>query len=159
MALLASLVAADGYARLGAEERFLELQCQIFAKIGTALHPAATTSTAATTAEHVTEAKELSEDVAEVLKDRGIEAGRLPRAPEPCMAIAVVYGALVCVGEHGIGFADFLEFFFRVGIVGIAVRMELQGQFAVGALEFDLGDRAGHAQHFIVIAFCVRRQK
>ena len=74
------------------------------------------------------------------------------------MAVAVVDGALIGVGEHGVGFADFFEFFFRVRIVGIAVGMVLQRELAIGALEFDLGDSAGHAQHFVVVAFCVRRQ-
>ena len=74
------------------------------------------------------------------------------------MAVAVVHGALVGVGEHGIGLADFFELFFRVRIIRIAVGMVLQRQLAIGALEFDLGDRAGHAQHFVVIAFCVRGQ-
>ena len=79
-------------------------------------------------------------------------------AAESGVAVAVVDGALVGVGEHGVGFADFLEFFFRVGIVGIAVGMKLQRELAIGALEFQLRDGAGHAQHFVVIAFCVRGQ-
>jgi hypothetical protein len=37
--------------------------------------------------------------------------------------------------------------------------MILQCELAVGALEFYFSDRAAHAQHFVVIAFCVRRQK
>jgi hypothetical protein len=36
--------------------------------------------------------------------------------------------------------------------------MELQRELAVGALEFDFGDSAGHAQHFVVVAFGVRGQ-
>src|SRR5713226_9031716 len=159
MTFLASLVAANRDARLRAEERFLKLQRQVFPKIGAALHPAATASSAATTAEDVAEAEQLSEDIAEVLKHRGIKARALPRtAAKSGMAIAVIDGALVRVGQHGIGFADFLEFIFRVRIVGIAVRMKLQRQLAIGALEFLLRDRTGHAQHFVVVAFCVRRQ-
>ena len=50
------------------------------------------------------------------------------------MAIAVVDGALVGVGKHGVGFANFLELFFRVGIVRITIGMVLQRELAVGAL-------------------------
>ena len=98
-------------------------------------------------------------NIAEILKDRWIEAATLPRtAAQSGVAVAVIHGALVRVGEHGVGFADFLEFIFRVRIVGIAIRMKLQRQLAIGALQFLLRDRAGHAQHFVVVAFCVRRQ-
>src|ERR1017187_2022131 len=74
------------------------------------------------------------------------------------MAKAIISRALVRIGEHGIGFTDFLKLFFRVRIVGIAVGMELQRELPVDALEFHLCDRAAHAQHFVVVAFCVRRQ-
>ena len=158
-AVFASFVAANRDLRLRAEECLLELEGQVFAKIGAALNAAAAASAAAAATEHVAEAEELAEDVAEVLEDGGIEARGLPRAAaEAGVAVAVVGGALVGVGEHGIGFADFLEFFFRVGIVGIAVGMKLQRELAIGALELDFGDRAAHAQHFVVIAFCVRGQ-
>ncbi len=78
---------------------------------------------------------------------------------EAGVAVAVVDGALIGVGEDRVGFADFLEFFFRVRIVGIAVGMELQRQLAVGALQLDFGHGAGDAQHLVVIAFCVGGQK
>ena len=58
----------------------------------------------------------------------------------------------------GVGLADFLEFFFRVGIVGIAVGMVLQRELAIGALELDFSNRAAHAQHFVVVAFGVGGQ-
>jgi hypothetical protein len=74
------------------------------------------------------------------------------------MAIPVVDRALLRVGENRIGLADLFEFFFRVGIIGIPVRMVLQCKLAVSALQLNFRDRAGHAQYFVVIAFCVRRQ-
>ena len=157
-AFLTSLVTANGDARLGAEECFLELERQIFAKIRAALHAAATPATTATP-EHVAETKELSEDIAEILEYCGIEAGARTRtAAQSSMSVAIVGGALVRVGEHGISLADFLEFFFRVRIIGIAVRMVLQGELAISALQFYFGDCAGDAQYFVIIAFCVRGQ-
>ena len=71
---------------------------------------------------------------------------------------AVVDAALFDIRQYGVGFAALLEFFFRVGIVGIAVGMELQRQFAIGALDLLLGGGAGQAQHLVVVAFSVAGQ-
>ncbi len=158
VALLARLMAPNGNAGLRPEECFLELEREVFAEIGAALHPAATTPAAAT-AEHVAEAEKFSEYVAEVLKDRRIETCTRARAPaQSGVAVAIIDGALIGVGEHGIGFTDFLEFLFRIRIVGIAVWMELQREFAIRALEFLFRDSAGYTQHIVIVAFCVRRQ-
>src|SRR5271165_5256206 len=72
VAFLASLVAADCNTSLFAEKGFFEFEREILAKVGAALHPAATA--AATSAEQIAEAEELAEDVAEVLEDGGIES-------------------------------------------------------------------------------------
>ena len=158
MAFLASLMTANGNARLGPEECFLELERQIFAKIGAALHAAATAATTATP-EHVAEAEELSEDIAEILEYCGIETGaRTATAAQSSMSVAIVGGSLLRIGEHGVSLAHFLEFLFRIRIIGIAVRMELQCELAIGALQFYLGDCASHTQYFIKsrFAFVVR---
>jgi hypothetical protein len=36
--------------------------------------------------------------------------------------------------------------------------MVLHGELAVRALQFNFGDGAADAQHFVIIAFCVRGQ-
>src|ERR1700733_8562368 len=153
-------MAANRYLGLGAEECLLELESKVFTQIGAALHAVATASaSAATSAKHIPEAEELAKNVAEILEDGRIEARGLPRAAtQSGMAVAVVNGALVGIGKHRVGFADFFEFVFRVRIIGIAVGMILQRELAIGALELDFGDRAVHAQHFVVVAFCVRGQ-
>src|ERR1700756_5827915 len=74
------------------------------------------------------------------------------------MPEAVVHCALVRVGEYRIRLADFFELFFGVRIVGISIRMVLQSQLPVSGLQLHLGDRSGHSQHLVIIAFCVRRQ-
>jgi hypothetical protein len=71
---------------------------------------------------------------------------------------AVVDVTFFCIRQHGVSFTALFEFFFRVGVIGIAVGMELQRQFAVGALEFLVGCRAGYAQNLIVVAFSVAGQ-
>jgi hypothetical protein len=141
---------------LFAEESFFEFQRQVFAKICAALHAAATSSASS---EHVAEAEELAEDVAEVLEDTGIETTTLSGPPaQSRVAVAIVGGALFRVGEHSVSFAYFFEFFFGIRIIRIAVGMILERKFAVGALEFYFRNRAGHAQYFVVIAFCVGGQ-
>jgi hypothetical protein len=141
VAILARLVAPHRHPRFRPEERFLKFQSQIFAEIGAALHPAAPASASGAPTEHIAEAEEFSEDVAEVLKNRGIEARTLPcSTTESGVAVAIIRGTLVGVGEHGVGLADFFEFFFRVRVVRIAVGMVLQSELAIGALQLYLSD-------------------
>jgi hypothetical protein len=143
VAFFAGLVPPHADLLLNTEESFLELQREIFAQVGAALHTAAAPSAAS---EHVAEAEELAEDVAEILEDSGIEAGTLRGgAAKSSMAVSVVHGTLLRVGQHRVGFADLLKPLFRVGVVGIAVGMVLERQFAVGTLEFEVSDAAGHA--------------
>jgi hypothetical protein len=53
------------------------------------------------------------------------------------MAVAVVERPLLGVGEDRVSFRDFLEFFFRIRIVRIAIGMPLHGQLAISALQFN----------------------
>src|ERR1700683_2181121 len=138
-----------------AEERFLEFQGQVFAQIGAALHPAAAAAT--TASKYVVHAKKFAEDVAQILETCAVKSPALPAA-QASMAVAVIRGALVPISEHRIGLAHLFEFFLGVRIIGVAVGMVLERQFAIGALQLNFGDRAGHTQYFVVIAFCVRRQ-
>lgn len=52
------------------------------------------------------------------------------------MAKTVVGGTFFGIRQNGVGFAAFFELFFRVRVIGIAVGMELQRQFAIGAFDF-----------------------
>ena len=70
-------------------------------------------------------------------------------------ADAIVKDALVGIGKDGVGLSGLFEFFFGGGIVGITVRMKLQGQLAISALNFLIVSGAGDAQHFVKIAFSV----
>jgi hypothetical protein len=75
------------------------------------------------------------------------------------VAIAVVHGSFLRVGEDGVSFADFFEPLLRIRIIGVAVGVVLQRKLAVRALEFEVSDRAGNAQNLVVVSFCVCRQK
>jgi hypothetical protein len=75
------------------------------------------------------------------------------------VAIPVVNRSLFGVGEDSVSFADFFEPLLRIRVIRIAVWVVLQRKLAIGALEFDLSDRAGNAQNLVIVSFCVRRQK
>src|SRR5262249_33711614 len=71
------------------------------------------------------------------------------------MAELIVARALLAVDEHAVRFACFFEFFFRLWIPGIAVRVILHRQFAVRALDLLIAGAAFYAQNFVIIAFCL----
>jgi hypothetical protein len=133
---------------------FFELQRDIFPQIGTTLGTAAPTGTAA---EKISEAKKVSEDLADILKDCRVESACSCTAHRS-MSKAVVRGPLVGVRQDRVGLAAFFEFFFRVRIIRIAIGMKLQRQPAIGALDLLLVGFAGNPKHFVIVAFYVAGQ-
>ena len=71
------------------------------------------------------------------------------------MAKAVVGGALLLIAQHGVGLAALLEAFLGLMVAGVAVRVKLQRQLAIGALDLAVRRDAGDAEYFVVIAFDV----
>src|SRR5260370_18470517 len=135
---------------LSAERGFFEFEGDIYAKIRSALRPSS--SPAAAPTKDVAETEELPKDIVEILKDGAIEACTRSAAAQSRMAKAVIHSALLRVREHGICFARFFEFLFSVGIVGIAVRMVLQRQLTIGALDLLVGRPTLHSQYLVVIS-------
>jgi hypothetical protein len=148
-------MAADYDLRLFAKDRLLELQSDVFAQIRTALGAG---TTARASAKKIAETEEVSENLAEVVKDCGINSRRASNPAYSGVAEAVVGASLVGVRQNGIGFTALLELFLSVGVIGIAVRVKLQGQFAVGALDLLLTRPAGNPEDLVVIAFYVASQ-
>jgi hypothetical protein len=68
------------------------------------------------------------------------------------VAVLVVGGALLRVGQDLVGFLGFLELLLGLGIVRIAVRMVLHGQLAVGLLDLVVRGVAVDAEDFVVVA-------
>ena len=130
-----TLFVAPNFHLLGdAENRFLEFQRNVFAKIGAALRPRA--AAAAPASEHIAEAEDVAKDVVEVVKDGGVEAAE--PAPRRFLRRHVRSGRserVSPVGQNGVGFAALLEALFASGIIGIAVGMVLQGKLAIRALD------------------------
>jgi hypothetical protein len=73
------------------------------------------------------------------------------------VAEAVVEVALIGIGQHRVRLGAFLEVILGRLVAGIPVGMELQRELAVGALDFLIGRRTRHAQHFVIIAFTHER--
>ena len=151
-------MALDGNFLLDAKDGLVEVEFKVLAQIGAALCPAAATATA----EHVAHAEEAAENVAEigeVLEDGGIEARSATDTTDPGVSIAIVGSALLRISEDGIGLGDLLEFFLGDGgIARIAIRVVLECQLAIGALDLLIGRGAGDTQDFVVIAFTVAAQ-
>ncbi len=154
-AVFTGLVTPDGNLRLLAEHGFLELQSDVLAQVGAALRPRAP---ARTSAEEIAEAKEVAENLTEVVKDAGIDARRPSNSAYAGVSEAVVGGSLVGIRQNRVGFAALFELVFRVRIVGIAIRVKLQRQLAVGTLDFLLAGSAGNPEDLVVIAFYVASQ-
>src|SRR5690606_19270042 len=112
----------DGDALLRSLESVLQRDAEVITQVratGIGAGPPAPRSTRAT--------EEILEDIGEAAAK--IEARRAgPRAAahaafEGAVAEAVVGRALLVILQHVIGFVHFLEFLFRIGIIGVAVGM------------------------------------
>ena len=154
-AIFAGFVATDGNLGFLAEDCFLELQGDVLAQVRTALGAGAPASSSA---EKIAETEEVPENLAEIIEDGGIDASRSSHSTDARMAEPVIGGSLVRIRQNGVSLAALLEPVFRVGIVGVAVRVKLQSQLAVGALDLLLAGPAGNPEDFVVIAFYVASQ-
>ncbi len=104
--------------------------------------------------EDVTEAERVPQagkDIGEVGEDCRIEARPSPRAADAGMAESVVEAALLVVGQHGIGLGRFLEELFRLCVAGVPIRMVLQREFPIGALDLAFAGLALDAEDLVII--------
>jgi len=108
------------------------LQCnfQVVAQVGATVHlwtgiAAASTATA----------KDVAEDIAEAIGKAASTAAEAATAAHvrvhAGVTIAVIRFALFRIGQHFVGFFDFLKLFFRFLAIRIAVRMVFHRQFTV----------------------------
>ena len=68
------------------------------------------------------------------------------------VAVLVVDGLLLLVGEHVVGLSDVLELLRRLfSLVLVLVRVPLHGQLAVRPLDLGVGGATGHPQDLIVV--------
>ena len=140
VARLAGLVPRDLDLGLGSGGRLLERDLEPVLEVGAPSRPAAS---APATPSSEKSLEEIFEDGAEACLEPG---GRCPHAAEP-----IILRALVGVGEHGVGLADFLEARLRGGIAGVLVGVELPGEVAIGLLELGVLGVAPDAEDGVVV--------
>ena len=68
------------------------------------------------------------------------------------MSESIVAFALLCIREHSIRLGRLLELLLRVRVVGVAIRVEFPGQFAISAFEIVVATIAGNPQNLVVVA-------
>src|SRR5690606_36913556 len=104
-------------------------------------------------------AHEVAEDIFEDVGHRRAEFRPEATRPAPAtileggMAESIRGRALLRVLQRVVRFVYFLELVLRLGVPGIAVRMELHGKLTVGPLQGSLVGALWNPQHFIKIAF------
>jgi len=74
------------------------------------------------------------------------------------MAVSVVGGTLLLIAQDSVGLAALFKALLGLVIARIAIRVILQRQFAIGALDLRVARAAGNAEYFVVIAFYVSSQ-
>jgi hypothetical protein len=115
---------------VSAENCLFKFQRDVFAQIGAALGPSAGSSAAA---KKIVDPEKIAEDFAEILNGGFVTSAS--SATQPGVSIAIVGGTFIAVGQHGISLATLFELFFGVRVIRIAIRMKLQRELAVGALD------------------------
>jgi hypothetical protein len=147
----AFLLPRDLDRRLGALGRFFERDLQVVPQVGAALRAAAPSAAA----ENVAEAKqvaEVAEDVFEAGERRRVESARADARADARVTEPIVGGALVGIRQHRVRLGRLLELLLGSLVAGIAVRVVLQGQLPVRALDLGIARRALDAQHLVVVA-------
>ena len=117
-----------------------ESEVEVVSKIGTALHARA----AASCTEQIAETKEITKNVAEISKHVRVEPAKAARcrAGDTGMPEPIVLCTFLRIAQNRIRFRRFLELFFRLMVSRIAIWMELECEFAIGALDFLIGSLA-----------------
>jgi hypothetical protein len=142
--LCTCLVMTNRHFGFSAEYRFLKFQIDVFSEISASLGTRTLAGVAAS--ENVSNSEDVSEDIAKVLEPSAAETCACGTVPtDPGMAEPVVQGTFFTVAKNGVGFARLLELLLRVGIVGIAVGMELQGKSAISTLNLLVARLPGDA--------------
>src|SRR5438067_1718130 len=96
-------------------------------------------------------AEDIAERVGEPRKTGGPAAGHARARIDTSVAVAVIGGTLVGVGQCLVGLFGLLEQLFGLGVVGIAIRMVLHREAPIRLFDGLLVGVAIDAQHLVVI--------
>src|SRR5438445_6263438 len=139
----AGLGSWNGQLALDAENRFFERQPQVESKVGAPPRTGPPASGGCLAEEHVEDIVDAAEPGAtEVETGHALGAG---------MAKAVIALPLGLVAQDLVGLVDFLEAGLGLWTRRIAIRGELDGQLAIGALQLFGGGRPRNAEDLVVV--------
>src|SRR5262249_30491930 len=134
--------------------RFFEAQPHVIAQVGAALRARTAAPAALAASKHILESEEVAENILKLFEDRAVESAFCTHAGKARMAVTVISGALVLVGEHAVGLRALPEFRFGVFLfLWIPVRMPLERSLAVGGLNLLRRGRACYREDFVIILF------
>ena len=119
----------------------LERQMQLGLEICAPTRPCA--SAAPTEPEEVSEAARPAEQIPKVLDTELLSAAERAAAAEALeparldhSSDLVVFGAVLFIGQGGVGLGDIFESILRRRVIGVGVWVELLGELAIGAFDF-----------------------
>src|SRR5687768_11809171 len=69
------------------------------------------------------------------------------------MAEPVVARALIAVGENRVSLGGLLESLFRLFVPLIAIRVMVEGELAIRALDLLVAGGLGHAENLVIVSF------
>src|SRR6266566_590012 len=155
VALIASIQLTNFDLFLRAKRRFLQCNLHVVTQIGTTLPFVRATGANTTTKKTLensaaTAAEDLPENIERIVESAAKAA---PAVRKRGVSVPIVGSPLISVDQDVVGLAQFLKFFLGVRIIRILVRMELDRELAIGALDFILVRTPGHPEHFVVVAF------
>ena len=136
------------------ENRFFKSQREIFAEVVASLRARTTT----TAPEHFAEAKQVAEDIREVLEVRWIKSTEAALTAYTGVTELVVARPFFTIAQDRVRFAALFETLFCVWIVRIAIGMVLHRKLAIRALDLDFGRGASYTENLVIISFCIRCQ-
>lgn len=135
---------------LDAKYSLFETQLKVKAKISTAAGLVWLSSRAS---KDFSEAKEITQDVAEIREGVGIESFKTSTSgADAGMPKAIVSSSLITVTQDAIGLGSLFEFLLRFLVPGILIGMVLYGQFAISALDFLPTGISIDAQYFVIVS-------
>jgi len=118
---------------LGTKNGVFKFYGEIISKVGSSL--GLIPSSPAGRTENVAESKKVTQDVAEIAKNIGVKSTESASA-QAGMAETIVVGPFIRITQDTIGLSSLFEVFLRTFIPWVTVRMEFNGQFPVGTLDF-----------------------